>query len=178
VATLRMPMTFRPAILSDIERLHALVESAYRGDSAKQGWTHEAEMLSGQRLDQTMLADMLHDPQQSLVVAEGGDGIVGCVSVTRKGDHAYLGLLTVAPHLQGQGIGKKLTSAAEDVVRGWDLKRIEMRVIRHRHELIAWYEKLGYVITGETRPFPMDDRRFGVPLRNDLEFIVLEKILA
>ena len=53
-----------------------------------------------------------------------------------------------------------------------------MTVIAQRAELIAWYERRGYARTGEARPFPYGDPRFGEPRRDDLSFLVLEKPLA
>jgi len=171
-------MNVRPASAADIPGLRSLIDGAYRGEGAKQGWTHEADLLAGQRVDLDMLGEILGDPQQTLLLAETADGVVGCVCVTDKGAYAYVGLLTVAPILQGQGMGRRLLAAAETFVRGLGLTAIQMTVIRHRHELIAWYERLGYLDTGVRQPFPTDHRRFGVPLRADLEFIVLEKHLS
>lgn len=162
----------RPATPADIPALHALIESAYRGESAKAGWTHEADLLDGQRIDQQMLAEIIGDPQRVLLVS---DDLIGCVCLTHKGDHAYLGLLTVAPNTQGNGLGRKLAMAAEAQAKDWGLNRMEMTVLSQRAELIAWYERLGYVNTGETAPFP-DDTRFGVP-KAPLHFVVLEKQL-
>lgn len=170
-------ISIRPAGPADIPALHALVESAYRGDSAKQGWTHEADLLGGQRSDPQMLADIVDDPKQRILMAQERGGLVGCVSVADKGDHAYLGLLTVAPGLQGRGLGRRLAGAGEEVARAWSLPFVRMTVVRQRGELIDWYKRLGYTDTGRTRPFPMRDPRFGKPLRDDLEFIVMEKPL-
>ena len=170
-------MIVRRTNIQDIPALRALIDNAYRGEGAKKGWTHEADLLAGQRIDMDMLADILQDPQQVLLVVENDDGLAGCVCVANKGDHAYVGLLTVAPTLQGRGTGRKLATAAEAVVEAWGLRRIQMTVIPLRHELVAWYERLGYRDTGVRQPFPTEDRRFGVPLRSDLEFTVLEKCL-
>ena len=53
-----------------------------------------------------------------------------------------------------------------------------MTVVHIRDTLIAWYERRGYALTGETRPFPHGDDRFGKPLRDDLSFVVMEKVLG
>lgn len=172
-------VVFRAATADDVAALHRLIESAYRGETAKAGWTHEADLLGGQRTDEAELADILADPARVLLVAEAAGEPVGCVQVADLGAGlAYLGMLTVRPTLQSGGLGRRLLDAAEAVARDrFAAARMEMTVIRQRPELIAWYERRGYAPTGETRPFPLDDERFGLPHRRDLEFVVLEKKL-
>ncbi len=167
-------MSFRDASEADIPALHALIERAYRGDSARGGWTHEADLLGGQRTDAAALAAMLADPAQTILVT--GAPIAGCVALRRIEDGAYLGMLTVAPDGQAQGLGRALLAEAERVAHVGGAGFIEMTVIRQRAELIAWYQRRGYALTGETRPFPMDDPRFGLP-KAALEFVVLTKSL-
>jgi N-acetylglutamate synthase-like GNAT family acetyltransferase len=169
-------LAVRLATAADVPALHALIEGAYRGDSARAGWTHEADLLDGQRTDVVALADMLADPAQRLLVAESDGRLTGCVSLRTLADGGvYLGLLTVDPALQAAGLGRRLLAAAETQARDAGASRIEMTVIARRVELIAWYERRGYTQTGERRPFPLDDPRFGLPRTRDLEFVVLEK---
>lgn len=171
-------IVIEPAARRDLPALHTLIESAYRGDSARRGWTHEADLLGGQRTDPAMLEAMLADADQHLLVARAGDTPIGCVAVTRLADSAgYLGLLTVDPARQAGGLGRRLIEAAEALANGWGAPRMEMTVIAQRTDLIAWYERRGYTRTGETRPFPLDDARFGLPQRRDLEFAVLARAL-
>jgi ribosomal protein S18 acetylase RimI-like enzyme len=171
-------MHLEPATAADVPALHALVESAYRGDSARRGWSHEADLLDGQRTDQASLAAMVADPAQHLLVFRDNDRLRACVALTDKGHGlAYLGMLTVDPKRQSGGLGKLILAAAEDHAAGFGATRIEMTVIAQRRELVAWYERRGYRGTGERRPFPADDPRFGLPRRDDLEFVVLEKRL-
>lgn len=168
----------RAVTAADLSALHALIHRAYRGDSARAGWTHESDLLGGQRTDIAALEEMLADPDQHLLVAAGDGVLTGCVSVTRKPEgRGYLGLLTVDPVLQAGGLGRRLIAAAEDCARGFGARAMEMTVIASRSELIAYYERRGYALTGERRPFPMDDPRFGLPKTRDLEFVVLEKTL-
>ncbi len=171
-------MDLRPATAADIPPLHALVERAYRGDAARQGWTHEADLLDGQRTDPDALAEILADPARVILVAQANDGLVGCVQVADLGQGlAYLGLLGVDPARQAGGLGRRLVEAAEQEARArFSATRMEMTVIRQRTELIAWYQRLGYALTGEVRPFPKDEPRFGLP-RAELSFVVLEKAL-
>lgn len=168
----------RFAGVADLPALHALVESAYRGDSARRGWTHEADMLGGQRTDEAGLSEVIADPQQRILLAEQDGALIGCVQLTAKGNGtAYLGLLAVDPALQAGGIGAQLIAACEAAARDtFGAARMEMTVIDGRAELIAYYERKGYALTGERRPFPMGDERFGVPTRQ-LEFVVLKKAL-
>jgi len=171
--------TFRPAAPDDVPALHRLIESAYRGDSAKAGWTHEADLLGGQRTDEAELRDILADASRVLLLAEIDGVLTGCVQVAKQGEGlAYLGLLTVDPRRQAGGLGRWLIAAAEaEAIDRFGATRMEMTVIRQRAELIAWYERRGYRLTGETRPFPLDDERFGLSQTRELVFVVLEKAL-
>lgn len=168
----------RPATPADVPALHRLIEGAYRGDSARRGWTHEADLLDGQRTDEAALGDMLADPAGRLLVAEEAGALIGCVSLRDQGGGlAYLGLLTVDPGSQAGGLGRRLLEAAEEEAGRFCAARVEMTVIARRAELIAWYERRGYRRTGERRPFPLDDPRFGLPRTRELEFVVLERAL-
>ena len=164
-----MTIDIHPATEADLPHLHPVVERAYRGDSARAGWTHEADLVSGERTDLESLRSLL-DGDSRLLIARDGDTILGCVNIAGRGDGlAYLGLLCVDPQLQAGGIGRKLVAAAEQTARDtFAATRIEMAVIDRRAELIAWYVRHGYVASGETRPFP-------VPLDPPLAMVVLVK---
>ena len=172
-------MHLEPATPDDLPALHALIESAYRGDTARRGWSHEADLLEGQRTDLDALDATLADPAQHLLVLRDHDELRACVVLADKGAGlAYLGLLTVDPSRQSAGLGRLILAAAEDHgAAHFAATRIEMTVIAQREELIAWYERRGYARTGEQRPFPAHDPRFGLPKRDDLAFVVLEKRL-
>jgi ribosomal protein S18 acetylase RimI-like enzyme len=175
-----MPETpsIRTALPTDIPALHRLVESAYRGDSARGGWTHEADLLGGQRIDAATLAVLIADPTETILLAFDEDELIGCVQVSdRGGGLAYLGMLAISPARQAAGLGRMLINAAERDARTIGATRIEMTVIRQRAELIAYYERRGYAQTGEERPFPLDDERFGLPRTRELAFVVLAKRL-
>lgn len=176
-----MADALRLAQPGDAVPLQALVHRAYRGDTARRGWTHEADLLDGNRIDVATIEGLLTHPAEAILLAQQDDrpGPVGCVQVSdRGGGLAYLGMLSVEPDLQGGGLGRALVAAAERIARDrFGATRMEMTVIVQREELIAWYERLGYGRTGERRPFPATDPRFGLPRRNDLAFIVLEKSL-
>jgi ribosomal protein S18 acetylase RimI-like enzyme len=159
----------------DIPALDSLVNSAYRGDSSRQGWTTEADLLDGIRTSEHSLRAMLQNPNSLILKYEEASNLLGCVYLETKGNDLYLGMLTVSPDAQTNGIGKQLLLAAEQIALDRKCRAITMTVITVRQELLAWYERRGYRPTGETQPFP-DDPRFGVP-KQPLEFIVLEKVL-
>jgi len=172
-------MHLEAAQLADLPALHALIESAYRGDSAKLGWTHEADLLGGQRTDMEALEAMVSDPAQAILILRDGEDIDACAALAdRGGGLTYLGMFTVAPGRQATGVGRLLLAASEEhAATRFGATRIEITVIAQRTELIAWYERRGYRPTGERRPFPADDPRFGLPMRDDLVFVVLEKMI-
>jgi predicted N-acetyltransferase YhbS len=167
----------RAATHTDIPALHTLIESAYRGDSARRGWTHEADLLDGQRTDPVSLAEIIDDPDQRILLALDGSAIIGCVQIARRENgKAYLGLLSVNPLLQATGLGKQLIAAAEHAAAAYfGAHVIEMTVIGQRAELIDYYRRRGYLPTGEERPFPFGDERFGLPKTAELVFVVLAK---
>lgn len=151
-------LTILPALPADLPALHPVIERAYRGDSARAGWTHEADIITeGARTDLDTLTAILADPAQRLLIARQGEQVIGCVTVANRGDGlAYLGLLCVDPLLQAAGLGRKLVEAAETTARAaFGADRIEMTVIEQRAELIAWYVRLGYTPSGERRDFPI-----------------------
>jgi len=160
---------------ADIPELVILINSAYRGESSKKGWTTEADLLDGQRTDVDSL-EMLLTKSGSVIFkyVNAENKIAACVNLQQQGKKLYLGMLTVSPTLQGSGIGKKLLAASEQYARENMFEAIRMTVISIRTELIAWYERHGYNRTGETQPFPTGDPKFGIP-KQFLEFVVLEK---
>lgn len=163
-----------PATKGDVPLLLQLVNSAYRGDSSRAGWTTEADLLDGIRTDEASLLAMIDKPRATVLAYKEDTGaILGCVYLEQMGRSMYLGMLTVSPLLQSKGIGKQLLRAAEDFARSKDCTAIQMTVISVRDELIAWYERHCYYKTGETQPFPTEER-FGIP-RRKLEFVVMRK---
>ncbi len=164
------------ASLKDAHELGILVNSAYRGDSSRQGWTTEADLLDGTRTDAAAIEDVINKPGNIILKYVDNGEILGCVELHLENGKLYLGMLTVRPHLQGKGIGKELLKAAESEAKNKKCKSIFMTVISVRKELIDWYVRHGYEHTGERKPFAFDDPRFGQP-KQQLEFIVLEKLL-
>lgn len=158
-----------------------LVESAYRGDASRAGWTTEADLLDGQRTDVAAVTDIVTaDASVMLLIVTASGQLAACCQLDRRDDGAaYFGMFAVRPQAQGSGIGGDLLAAAEHYACSeLGAKQLEMTVIGQRTELIAWYERRGYRRTGETRPFPYGDERFGLPRRDDLHFVVLAKPLV
>lgn len=171
-----MAFELLPAGVQDALALAVLVNSAYRGDSSRQGWTTEADLLDGSRTDAAAIEEIIRRPDHWIMKYIEAGQLLGCVELHRDGEKLYLGMLTVRPHLQGKGIGKNMLMGAEAEARKLKCRSIYMTVISIRKELIDWYVRHGYLATGEKKPFAFNDTRFGQP-KLKLEFIVLEKIL-
>ena len=172
-------IVIRDAVAADIPALHTLIESAYRGETSRAGWTTEADLLDGQRTDPEDLSDILADPKQTLLSAWRGDEPVGCILIADRGvGTGYFGMLSVSPTLQGGGLGRRLVEAAQAALADrFGARRVRISVFPQRETLIGWYERLGYRLTGDTLPFPYGNPRFGLPLRDDLYFLVMERAL-
>ncbi|MEZ0540466.1 GNAT family N-acetyltransferase [Fibrella arboris] len=163
-----------PATTDDIPALNQLVNSAYRGDSSRQGWTTEADLLGGIRTTEATLAEQFANPNATILRYVKDNQLLGCVYLEQKSGDLYLGMLTVAPDVQAGGIGRQLLEAAEQYARDSQCRAVTMTVISQRHELIAWYERRGFQPTGVVHPFPDDPDRFGQP-KVPLSFIEMEK---
>ena len=174
------PFDFREATLEDVDEVVELVQSAYRGPVSRRGWTTEADLLEGQRIDAEMLTEVLGRPDSQVLVVERDGSLLACCELERPGGGgaAHLGMFAVDPARQGGGVGRAVLEHAEQVARRWGATAIELSVIDARAELIAWYERNGYRRTGRFEDFPYDDERFGRPLRDDLRFAVLAKAIG
>ncbi|MGI8560018.1 MAG: GNAT family N-acetyltransferase [Luteimonas sp.] len=178
-------LRFRDATTQDVPALVALVTSAYRGDASRAGWTTEADLLDGNRIDPDVLRRDIERPRSRVIVAERpaassehADGMLACAHVADVEGAGYFGMFAVQPGLQQAGVGSEMLAECERIVRDdWQLPAMRMTVIDLRDELIAWYERRGYRRTGTFKPFPYGDARFGIPRRDDLRFEVLQKTL-
>jgi GNAT superfamily N-acetyltransferase len=170
------------AVEADYAPIVQLINLSFRGIGPEASWNSEGDFIEGQRLTESLLREDLAAKPDALLLAYREDPkgeLLGTVWLERKNDGVwYLGLLTVRPDLQKRQMGRALLAAAEDFAKQRGAYRIRMSVVNVRKTLIAWYERRGYLLTGETQPFPYDDQRFGRPLRYDLHFVLLEKDIA
>ena len=171
-----MPVLFATA--ADIPSLISLINKAYRGDESRRGWTTEAHLLEGElRTDEKDLLQLMQMPDAAFLKYINEDGVIqGTVFLKKADDKMYLGMLSVSPLLQSQGIGKELMADAESYARKCGCNTVFMKVISVRHELIAWYERKGYYKTGERETFPPGNQ-FGIPTQ-PLEFLLMEKMIG
>lgn len=165
----------RAATPDDVAAVVDLVQSAYRGDASRAGWTTEADLLDGVRTDAAMVTQLVAAPGSLVLVADDESGLLACCHLEGRGEGAYVGMFAVRPGSQGRGAGTAMLDAAAARARAWGATDLQLTVLNHRPELIAWYERRGFRLTGGTVPFPAyDDERFGVPLRPDL--VLLEMV--
>ena len=169
-----MPVSI--ATIEDIPALVKLLNSAYRGEESKQGWTTEADMVAGDlRTDEKNMNELMRLPGAVFLKSSNDKNeLEGCVFLDKRQGKIYLGMFCVSPALQNKGIGKQIMAAAELYARSRGCPAVFMRVISIRHELMAWYERQGYYKTGEIQPF--DDTKFGTA-KQPIEFVVLQKDL-
>jgi GNAT superfamily N-acetyltransferase len=172
-------MLLHPAVEADYVAIVDLANLAYRGSGSTASWNIETGIIEGQRLNESFLReDLAAKPEaQLLTFRDDPDGpLLGTVWLDKRKDSVWnLGLLTIRPDLQNKQLGRALLAAAEDFARERGGRRIRMTVVNVRDSLLAWYQRRGYRVTGETQPFPYGDERYGRPLRDDLHFVVLEK---
>lgn len=168
-------MPIQIATLQDVNALVVLLDKAYRGDESKKGWTYEADLIEGDhRTDANAVSEIIARPGSVFMTFTDDNGkILGCVNLQKHEYGLHLGMFAVDPEIQARGIGKQLLAAADEHARQNAEPKIRMDVISVRSELIAWYERHGYVRTGESRPF-VNESKFGVATQ-PLEFIALEK---
>jgi len=165
---------------ADAPAVAALVNAAYRGQPSRRGWTSEVELIEGPRTDAAAVAELIASPDSVILVVRGQSQLNGCVHLAKlSADTTHLGMLSVRPAMQGSLYGRHLLAAAERYARQhFGARRLEMSVIEQREELLAWYERRGYLPTGEVKPFPYGDVRLGVPVREGLRFVVLARTLG
>jgi ribosomal protein S18 acetylase RimI-like enzyme len=173
-------LRFRDAVAEDAPTVVGLVESGYRGEHSRAGWTTEADLLDGTRTNAAEVLEIIAEPESRLILAEREDEVAGCCHLhIEAGGVGYFGMFAVRPLLQGAGIGRALVAEAERVARvEFSCTLMRMDVLSARSELIDWYRRLGYTATGARRPFPYGDSRFGIPRGPGLDFLELAKELA
>lgn len=171
-------LTFSKAGISEAERIVALVNSAYRGESSRLGWTTEADLLDGSRTDFEEILSLLASDHSMILLCKADGVLVGSVLLQRVEAWVELGMFAVCPLQQGSGIGKQLLLRAESLaVQAWQVRRLQMAVVSCREELIAFYERRGYRLTGQYKAFPVNAALW-TPKVDNLQLAMLEKRLA
>ena len=171
-------LSFRTAESSDISTIIELVNSAYRGESGKVGWTTEADLLDGQRTDAAEITRLLNADDSMILLCQQNGVIIASVHLEKHEEGAYLGMLSVNPGLQNQGIGKRLMAEAERIAKAqWAAEKMVMMVITLRNDIISFYQRYGYVRTGRTEPFPTAEN-YGIQKVQGLVLEYLEKPLG
>ena len=165
---------FGYAGIADVPSLAILIERAYRGPEAAKGWTNESALLTGPRSSPAEIEALIRAKDSRFVTARHGDRLVGCALIQKHGEGAYFGMFAIDPDIQGGGLGKAVVARCEEAVRElWSAKYLRMTVISLRDKLIAWYERRGFIQTGEHEPFPFDSATGA--LRTDFDLTVLQK---
>ena len=161
----------------DAGQIVDLVNSAYRGESSKQGWTTEADLLAGRRTDVEEILRLISTDESMILLCKANAELIGSVHLQKQAEQVCLGMLAVSPPLQGKGIGKQLLEAAEQAAQEiWAVNKSVMTVIACRNELIAFYQRRGYRRSGVSKEFPVN-LELWTPKVADLCLEVLEKIL-
>jgi len=154
-------LNFHKAELIDASAIAELINSAYRGESSRAGWTTEANLLDGLRTTTQEVAGIIKRDDAFMLIGVLNDQVIATICCERQVAHgrntAHLGMIAVKPTLQNQGHGATLIQAAEAIaLREWRVAGFHMAVISIRSELIAFYERLGYAHTGEFKDFPVN----------------------
>jgi ribosomal protein S18 acetylase RimI-like enzyme len=162
----------------DADRILALVNSVYRGESGMRGWTSEAHLIGGPRATPRLVSDWIAEPGTAILVSEAAGALDGCVKIESREDGAHIGLLSVSVDAQKRKLGSALLEAAEShAKRATGADTAVLWVLSVRPELISWYERRGYADSGRREPFPYGEDEIGVPFAPGLEFIVMTKAL-
>lgn len=170
-------MEFRFAADTDASAITTLLNTAYRGESSRQGWTTEADLLAGLRASTAEVLKQLHAPDSFFLLCLESGSLLGCICLEKYGEGAHLGMFAVQPQRQGTGIGRQLLDFAEQqAITLWHSRHVEMTVITLRAELIDYYLRRGYQRTGVLKPFPIKSALW-TPLVSGLQLEVLEKVL-
>ena len=168
---------FHKAELKDSAVIAGLINSAYRGESSRAGWTTEADLLDGLRTNAKEIASIIEEVHTFILLGVLNDEVVATICCKYHEGAAHFGMIAVKPKLQNKGYGKEMIIAAEAMTkREWGVKSFQMNVITLRISLIAFYERLGYAHTGLVKDFPHQSDLWQ-PKVNGLALALLEKSL-
>jgi ribosomal protein S18 acetylase RimI-like enzyme len=172
-------LTHRTAGISDIPLLNQLVNRAYRGDEAKKGWTNEAHLIEGVRTTPESLKALIEKPNSGVELIYQETKLIGCFQFdVVPSESYYFGMLVVDPTLQNQGLGKQIFGIIESEAKRHGCKKVKLFVIHSRPELIAYYERRDFKLTGYEEPFPSHDPSNGKLLVDELRLLEMEKPLT
>ena len=170
-------LSFRQAMLSDAASIAVLINTAYRGEASKQGWTTEAYILDGVRTSTHEIQQLIESENSTFIVCNQGDDLIGSIHLNKTHDSVHIGMLAVKPHLQNLNVGKQILANAELFAKkAWQAHKFVMLVITMRHELIAFYERRGYIRTGVLQEFPVKPELW-MPKVEGLKLERLEKLI-
>jgi predicted N-acetyltransferase YhbS len=146
-------MKIRTATSAEVADLARLINDAF---------VVEAFFKIGDRVSADEISELMQGGSEFLVLdnEEPGTGtgtLLGCVCLKCTGDHGYLGMLSVHPSRQHQGLGRMLIDAVETRARELRCRVMDMHIVNLREELPAYYRRLGYVESG-TLPFSEPER--------------------
>jgi N-acetylglutamate synthase-like GNAT family acetyltransferase len=153
---------FRYAIPADVNAIVALIEHAYRAPETAGRWDSESHLLTGPRTSHGEIAGLVADPASRFLIAEIDGRVAACCLLQKRGvsesDGAYFGMFAIQTSARAGGMGKLVLAEAERRVRElWNVRAMVMTVINVRTELIAWYQRRGYLLTGARIPFPFSE---------------------
>jgi GNAT superfamily N-acetyltransferase len=175
---------FRKAVLADVEAIVKLVNMAYRGESSRSGWTTEADILDGLRTSVNEVERLIASENTIVLLCLNDDELLGSICLEKEAkiekalSIAHIGMFVVNPMKQANGIGKRLLAEAERLAQHmWDIEKFQMHVITIRPELIAFYVRRGYMLTGIVSDFPVNPDVWQ-PKLNGLQLETLEKIIS
>lgn len=173
---------FYKAELVDADAIAKLVNSAYRGDASRKGWTTEADLLDGLRTTTQDVAKIIKRHDAFVLIGVLKDEVVACMCCEWQNlagnNAAHFGMIAVKPALQNKGYGKLLLKAAEAMtLREWRVVGFYLTVISTRHELIDFYERLGFKKTGEFKDFPHNPEMWQPKVEN-LNLLYMAKLVG
>ena len=169
---------FRKAVLTDVEAIVKLVNISYRGESSRAGWTTEADILDGLRTSVHEVERLIASGNTIILLCLNGDELLGSICLEKERAIAHIGMFVVNPAMQANGIGKRLLTEAESLAQYmWGVEQFQMHVITIRHELIAFYERRGYIRTGILSEFPVNPEVWQPKLAG-LQLETLEKFIS
>jgi ribosomal protein S18 acetylase RimI-like enzyme len=144
---------FRIATKEEAPQLQNLIHAAFRFTDASVEWIGSPELANTFNMDINVIIERIASPENVFfIVSDTPNGpTIACVNVFKKApDYGRIALLAVDPTIQRGGLGKIVMKKAERYLKEeLGVKRIGLNALHTRKGLIAWYERQGYVKTGD-----------------------------